>query len=78
MSAMRSVTTILLILLGLSTAVHAANTPYVPEDLQPWQQWVLEQHPQQACTLLWNSRDQHRCQWPGSLTLTANENGANF
>nr|WP_320115313.1 hypothetical protein [uncultured Desulfuromonas sp.] len=77
MSALR-LFLILLVLMTCAASPLVAADPYVPEDLQPWQQWVLHDDPQQACTLLWNSRDQHRCQWPGSLTLTANERGAGF
>lgn len=78
MSALQLFVTLFLMILSISSPAVAISDSYVPEDLQPWQQWVLHDDPQQACTLLWNSRDEHRCQWPGSLTLTANDRGASF
>lgn len=69
---------LILLLLTLSLPTVVGANPYVPQDLQPWQRWVLNDETEQACTLLWNSDDQHRCQWPGSLTLAANDRGARF
>ena len=48
---------------------------YVPEQLRPWVQWVIESSPERQCSVV---RDQATCTWPGRLNLTANQNGAEF
>ncbi len=40
----------------------------VPEPLKPWTQWVLRDHQDRACPLLYNGSARH-CVWPGELSL---------
>ncbi|MCD6527700.1 MAG: hypothetical protein J7K75_11990 [Desulfuromonas sp.] len=70
----------LLVMLSALTSPVFANPhlPYVPADLEPWTQWVMHDEQDQACTLLWNSSEQRRCQWPGSLSLMVNQQGGGF
>lgn len=50
---------------------------YVPEALQPWQQWVLQEHPEQACPREHRSAEA-LCNWMHKLTLEVGESGADF
>lgn len=63
-------------LILLSTLLFAplsqakALTPeQVPEPLQPWIAWVLQDNPELACPFIYNSVEQKRCSWPTRLTL---------
>jgi len=63
-------------LILLSTLLFAplsqakALTPeQVPEPLQPWIAWVLQDNPELACPFIYNSIEQKRCSWPTRLTL---------
>ncbi|MBP9837323.1 MAG: oligosaccharide repeat unit polymerase [Proteobacteria bacterium] len=62
------------ILLFLSSQKVFAE-PYIPEQLKPWVQWVLEESPDRNCSLLGNVR---ACQWPSSLAISARSDGADF
>jgi len=68
-----------LLCLGLATAAPARplSPESVPEPLQPWIDWVLWDHPDLDCPMLYNDRH-HRCVWPGRLELTLTDQGGRF
>jgi hypothetical protein len=63
----------LLVLLSIRSYAEV----YIPEALEPWRQWVLETHPEQAC-----SKHQHSgealCTWLQHLSFDVETNGAGF
>jgi len=72
-------------LILLSTLLFAplsqakALTPeQVPEPLQPWIAWVLQDNPELACPFIYNSVEQKRCSWPTRLTLDLQPTKGNF
>ena len=71
----------LLVALLLPTALFASD-PYVPDELQDWREWVLENREYLDCPRLFNSqgvgRNDHVCAWPGPLQLTVNARNGRF
>ena len=70
------------ILLSLSVGMcfgisHAANIA-VPGPLEPWRQWVLDQHRELTCPPHYASLGERYCRWPGRLILQADSRGAHF
>lgn len=63
----------------LATSAHARPLAEeaVPEPLQPWVDWVLWEHQEQDCPMLYNTT-QRRCVWPGELALELSERGGRF
>ncbi|MGD8932721.1 MAG: hypothetical protein PVI52_09130, partial [Chromatiales bacterium] len=80
---MRSITRVLfgILLSGLLLPPLADARPLpreaVPEPLKPWIDWVLWEHQEQDCPMLYNAA-QRRCIWPAKLTLELNEQGGRF
>ncbi|MCB1616078.1 MAG: hypothetical protein KDI30_08700, partial [Pseudomonadales bacterium] len=80
----------LLILYSLFLSMCSLAEPYVPDDLKPWQQWVLDEQDYLDCPLAVSSafslRQQraadnaanYSCVWPGLLALEVNERSARF
>ena len=68
-----------LAMLILCTVTYAGPLPpdEVPEPLQPWMNWVLLDHPQQECPLLYNV-DRRRCAWPARLDISLNDRQGTF
>ena len=70
-----------LICLALLSTAPADARPLprqaVPEPLQPWIDWVMWDHQEQACPMLYNA-SQHRCVWPARLELELTEQGGRF
>ncbi|MDA0706539.1 MAG: hypothetical protein O2907_01760 [Proteobacteria bacterium] len=66
----------------LLPATAVANDPYVPEDLQDWQRWVLHDKEYRACPFLFDrgatERDDYVCAWPGKLELAVNASTGEF
>jgi hypothetical protein len=66
----------------LLPATAFAIDPYVPEDLQDWQAWVLHDKEYRDCPTLFdraaNQRDDFVCVWPGKLELAVNADGGEF
>ncbi len=50
----------------------------VPEPLQPWVDWVLQDEASYPCPFLYNSFKEKRCAWPSQLQLDLSDNSANF
>jgi hypothetical protein len=54
----------------------------VPDDLEPWIEWVLDSERQLRCPLLWNASARtaqtQRCVWPGRLVLDLDADGGTF
>jgi len=69
---------ILLLVLLLFPGVFASAETPIPEPLQPWRDWVLQQHPTQGCPLAWSGLNQPVCAWPGRLLLDVDARGARF
>ncbi|HSG59681.1 MAG TPA: hypothetical protein VLA06_09135 [Woeseiaceae bacterium] len=78
MSGMR---TLALVAMLLPATIQAADT-YVPEELQGWQQWVLDGREHLECPFLFNAASRGRndfiCAWPGSLELSVDADGGRF
>lgn len=49
----------------------------VPEPLKPWIDWVLWDHQEQNCPMLYDGA-QRRCVWPARLELQLSEQGGRF
>ena len=58
-------------------AVEPLAVDNVPEVLQPWTDWVLHDHPNVACPILYNN-EQRYCHWPTQLTIDIQGNEATF
>ena len=44
----------------------------IPDDLEPWAEWVLDGERQLRCPMQWNAQvrnAQQRCVWPGRLYM---------
>ncbi|MDH5213901.1 MAG: hypothetical protein OEY04_06690 [Gammaproteobacteria bacterium] len=72
------------VLLWLSavTLPAVAQDVYVPAELEPWKRWVLHDKDYRDCPFIFNraasGRDDYLCAWPGTLSISANANGASF
>ncbi|HQQ62073.1 MAG TPA: hypothetical protein PLF22_00720 [Pseudomonadales bacterium] len=79
MSRLRKYGLVCLAVLSISLAAEASAAPVnVPEPLQPWRNWVLEQHKDLACPAAYAALGEHVCSWPGRLALEADARGATF
>jgi hypothetical protein len=68
-----------LAVLSIALTVDVSAAPVkVPEPLQPWRDWVLEQHKDLACPAAYAALGEHVCSWPGRLALEADAKGATF
>ncbi|MBU0500361.1 MAG: hypothetical protein KJ558_10420 [Gammaproteobacteria bacterium] len=76
----RNLQTIGLIAFFLLIAIPPANAwgdRYVPPQLQPWVDWVLDNAPEHACPFL-HSGDARQCAWPSELELRLTASGGEF
>ena len=64
--------------LALWMLASTALAQSIPEQLQPWRDWVLHEQPQLKCPAEYNRFANKRCAWPSELRLTVNESGAQF
>ena len=70
-------------LLCLFAAAAAMSGPvYIPDDLQPWKAWVLQDEVFRQCPFLSSAtrpdRSAFRCAWPQRLTLVLDAHGGTF
>ncbi|HNP63307.1 MAG TPA: hypothetical protein PKH39_05185, partial [Woeseiaceae bacterium] len=74
-------TLVLFVLLSHVTSIANAQA-YVPEALQPWQEWVLKDKEYRRCPFYFDQAvDQASafvCAWPGRLELDVDASGARF
>lgn len=76
----------LLLLLALMISADAAwaqrSDVYVPDDLKPWQNWVLQGKEYRDCPFFFDrqpdDRDNFICAWPAELELTITADGGRF
>ena len=68
---------IILIFSALANNASYAQTIHVPEPLEPWVDWVLQDNDQIDCPYLNNSYDKI-CAWPSRLKLDLNDQGGQF
>jgi len=72
---------LVLFLLFLPVVGHAADT-FVPEQLQGWQEWVLDGTEYRDCPFFFNSgaatQGDFVCAWPGQLDLSVNADDGRF
>ena len=66
----------------LLPAIALAKDPYVPDELQDWQRWVLHGKDYRGCPFFFDrkamQRDDFVCVWPGRLELRVNASGGEF
>ena len=64
------------------SAVAAESDVYVPAELKPWQDWVLEGKEYRNCPFFFNrsaeTKDDFICAWPGRLDLSVDAQGGKF
>ncbi len=80
MTRIRRLLSSLLILGVFSSGLCSARSmtaDQVPEPLKPWIDWVLWEHQERDCPMLYNS-EQRRCIWPAELQFKLNDNGGRF
>ncbi len=63
---------LLLTLLLSSNSIYSAplSRDEVPEPLEPWVDWVLQDDKQKTCPFIYNNSNSHRCAWPTRLDLS--------
>ncbi|WP_333797053.1 hypothetical protein [Rheinheimera sp.] len=68
------------LLLLLPTAFAQQQSPDIPAELTPWQDWVLAAHPTHPCPWLAAPQAQQtqQCQWSESLVLETEQQGGRF
>lgn len=64
------------LLFGSISTVHAAITA-LPQDLQPWVDWVLADEPEHACPFTYSGTSRH-CAWPSRLQLILDSKQGRF
>ena len=74
---------ILLSCLVLTTAADAAGTEvYVPDELQSWMDWVMQDQEYRECPFFFNQREPTRtsfiCSWPDQLILNVGSGDGQF
>ncbi len=57
----------------------AKNALYVPEQLQPWVEWVMHDKKEQLeCIPYYNDTGRYQCAWPSQLSVTLTDQGGAF
>ncbi len=71
----------LLLFLLLPIEAYTADV-YVPDELQDWQEWVLQDKDYRDCPFYFNrgatERGQFICAWPGTLDVNVDQDGGRF
>jgi hypothetical protein len=71
----------LLLLLLLPIAAQSADV-HVPDELQDWQSWVLQDKEYRNCPFYFNrgatERSEFICAWPGTLSVAVDEDSGQF
>ena len=69
-------------LFALTPAAFSQQDVYVPEELEPWREWVLEGKEYRNCPFFFNmtsgAEDAFACAWPGRLVLDLDGSGGTF
>lgn len=64
------------------SAVAASPDVYIPDELKPWEAWVLEGKEYRDCPFFFNhaadNKDDFVCAWPGRLNLVVDAGGGSF
>ena len=70
------------LILTVGHAVAAGPDVYVPDELKPWEEWVLEGKEYRDCPFFFNrsaiDNDDFVCAWAGRLNLAVDANGGRF
>jgi hypothetical protein len=74
---MRYFASLLLIIL-LSAQASAQERPWLPQDLKPWESWVLYGQEQSLCPPLAGDASQKQCLFPTRLNFVADGAGGTF
>ncbi|MCZ6880136.1 MAG: hypothetical protein O7F13_03295, partial [Gammaproteobacteria bacterium] len=65
-----------------TTGIAQQPDAYVPPDLEPWRQWVLQGEEFRNCPFYSNrgagEESNHLCAWPGVLSLSLNPGNGSF
>lgn len=73
---------LLALLVAAAGAQAQARDVYVPDELRPWQAWVLHGKDYLECPFFFNRQpsdpDSFICAWPGELEITVAGNGGRF
>jgi len=70
---------ILVFILVLIPPCHAKRELYVPEQLQPWVDWVLHDKKEQLeCVPQYDNGNVYQCAWPSKLDVALNGQGGTF
>ncbi|MVF14429.1 hypothetical protein FT643_20030 [Ketobacter sp. MCCC 1A13808] len=67
-----------LVLLLLFAPVGFSQSTAVPDALQPWIDWVLQEAPERTCPFQMTAFERRQCAWPGKLELSATALGLDF
>jgi len=68
-----------LVMLCLIAKPVLAATVYVPDELKPWQDWVLQDHPELACPVAYGNETAGReCAWSNKLNIEVRRNAIAF
>ena len=80
-SSLLSLSLRLLLLFLLPVAAHPADV-YVPNELQDWQGWVLQDKDYRNCPFYFNrgatERGEFVCAWPGTLDVNVDQDSGQF
>ncbi|MBN2384849.1 hypothetical protein JXQ70_18405 [bacterium] len=61
-----------------SACAEAGEKPYVPPELEHWQEWVLHDRTGQLCPTSYNNGSQYWCSWPAHLALNIGSESGEF
>ena len=62
----------------LASFAYAADKDNTPPELSKWKDWLLENHPDIACSYVASQRNNKRCVWPSSIAININNKGVGF
>ena len=68
---------VLLFLISAGVRSAALDQQSLPDNLQPWVDWVLHDYPEIDCPVRFDSSNRD-CIWPGELVVSASDRGAVF
>ena len=74
----RAVWFLLWAMAGLANAYQPYLEDTLPEPLQPWREWVLQEQPDHACPFKAGQFAERHCIWPAHIRLAAGAPGARF